>query len=756
MNRIKLNHYKQRGIAITVMIALIATLLPCGLGNSIIVNATETSVTSQKELVEALNKNEKVKLDADIIVDNTIEVTSGSVEFDLNGKKLSCSNTSVPTIKVKGTAVLSIDDSSAAKTGTITSEKDIMEIYDGGQLVLNNGNIKLKGENSSAIVLKKGAVIINDGYFQIENPNEFQRFITLRGEAGSIVTINDGEFYMHNNKANSCCIYMDNGNRANLLINKALFRSDDVRQQIVKDTANLGTCRAAYDSDIYCKNEADTLQKKPYYELEATCKSLAVYVPMSIEKIDDVSLFLGGEAKTLSIVAKGVNPRYLTYEWYLNRQVRNTIAKEVRDGINYNLSSTGSVLTVNNVSNVDGLVEPVQCKVTDTRYENYVASWASNKCSNTVELRTSITPDTLTGLSVSKGASILTYSWDKCDGASSYNIVCVDSNNKTVYAKDNYEGTSVIIGNLQQGSAYTFMIEPVCEYDGKQYIGKSESLTAVTNKIDGIVGLKVIARTDTSSSITWAAQSANVRYNIDRYSSDGSKLLQSYDTNTNVLNVTGLPNGSVYLYKVTAYVIENGQRIYGSSSMIEAATRPVAIINLKVASKGTTSNYLSWTTKASNVKYKVERYNTSGKLLKRYYTSSKNINITGLSSGTEYTYKVTPYVSEDGLKIFGSTISTIVTCTLPLKATVTGLTTSSKHTVKATWKKITCTGYQVKIATNSTFTKNAKTYYVTGSTKTIANLTKNKKYYVRVRAYKTVKNTKIYGNWSTTKSIKCK
>ncbi|MCD8334425.1 MAG: hypothetical protein LUC35_03550, partial [Clostridiales bacterium] len=38
--------------------------------------------------------------------------------------------------------------------------------------------------------------------------------------------------------------------------------------------------------------------------------------------------------------------------------------------------------------------------------------------------------------------------------------------------------------------------------------------------------------------------------------------------------------------------------------------------------------------------------------------------------------------------------------------------------------------------------------------KTISKLTKKKKYYVRVRAYKTVSGTKYYSAWSGNKSVK--
>lgn len=87
---------------------------------------------------------------------------------------------------------------------------------------------------------------------------------------------------------------------------------------------------------------------------------------------------------------------------------------------------------------------------------------------------------------------------------------------------------------------------------------------------------------------------------------------------------------------------------------------------------------------------------------------------------------------------------------------------SKKFTVK--WKKKTSgtTGYQIQYATNSKFSK-AKTVTVTKNSttsKTVSKLSAKKKYYVRVRTYKTVKvngkSTKYYSSWSKAKTVTTK
>ncbi|MGN0291098.1 MAG: fibronectin type III domain-containing protein, partial [Lachnospiraceae bacterium] len=77
--------------------------------------------------------------------------------------------------------------------------------------------------------------------------------------------------------------------------------------------------------------------------------------------------------------------------------------------------------------------------------------------------------------------------------------------------------------------------------------------------------------------------------------------------------------------------------------------------------------------------------------------------------------------------------------------------------IKVNWKKdSTITGYQIQYSTNKNF-KNAKSVTVkkakTTST-TISKLTSKKKYYVRIRAYKTVSKSTFYSSWSTAKNVK--
>lgn len=85
--------------------------------------------------------------------------------------------------------------------------------------------------------------------------------------------------------------------------------------------------------------------------------------------------------------------------------------------------------------------------------------------------------------------------------------------------------------------------------------------------------------------------------------------------------------------------------------------------------------------------------------------------------------------------------------------------TNKKHKITAKWNKVSgCNGYQVQFGTKKNFKSGVTTKTVSGQKKTsyTGKFKKGKKYYIRVRAYKTVDGKKYYGSWSKTKSIKCK
>lgn len=96
---------------------------------------------------------------------------------------------------------------------------------------------------------------------------------------------------------------------------------------------------------------------------------------------------------------------------------------------------------------------------------------------------------------------------------------------------------------------------------------------------------------------------------------------------------------------------------------------------------------------------------------------------------------------------------------LPTPTSISSVTAGSKSfTLKWTKKTTQVTGYQFQYSASSQFTSSKYITITNNSTvsKTASTNYSNKKYYVRIRTYKTVGGTKYYSSWSSIKSVTTK
>ena len=91
----------------------------------------------------------------------------------------------------------------------------------------------------------------------------------------------------------------------------------------------------------------------------------------------------------------------------------------------------------------------------------------------------------------------------------------------------------------------------------------------------------------------------------------------------------------------------------------------------------------------------------------------------------------------------------------PAKAKIKSAKRTSTKKAKIKINKVTgASGYQIRYSTSKKYTKKTTTTLKTRKTTYTLKKLKNKKYYVKVRAYKLSGTKTIYGKWSATKTIK--
>lgn len=170
---------------------------------------------------------------------------------------------------------------------------------------------------------------------------------------------------------------------------------------------------------------------------------------------------------------------------------------------------------------------------------------------------------------------------------------------------------------------------------------------------------------------------------------------------------------------------------------------------------------LKWTQNGGNVSgYCVEIYN-NGKWENTAYTSKPEATVAGLTPSKVYKFRVRAYKYISKRTLYGDYGNVFISSTRPDRVEKLALTTSKKR-INAKWKKTAGTGYQLQYGLKKNM-KDAKTVNITGAKnreKALKKLKSNKKYYVRVRAFKKYKVSgkvkTLYGMWSGKKAIKCK
>jgi len=180
----------------------------------------------------------------------------------------------------------------------------------------------------------------------------------------------------------------------------------------------------------------------------------------------------------------------------------------------------------------------------------------------------------------------------------------------------------------------------------------------------------------------------------------------------------------------------------------------------RVSSRGSNSLKLAWNKPAGATGYQLQR--KSGNSYKTLATvKGTSYTHKSLTAGAGYTYRVRAYRTVGG-KNYYSGWAYMTAYTKPATPNLTGLrATKSGHKIKATWKKVggSASGYQIYWAKDKNFKKVVSKTNVSGQKKTSytgKNFTKGKRYYVKVRAYKTVNGNKIYGAWSNVRNVKAK
>lgn len=203
----------------------------------------------------------------------------------------------------------------------------------------------------------------------------------------------------------------------------------------------------------------------------------------------------------------------------------------------------------------------------------------------------------------------------------------------------------------------------------------------------------------------------------------------------------------------TATVVLKGVGNYTGQCEQHFLIEPACMIDLTAAPVSETAIRIGWVRNAKVTGYEV--YSGDGKT--KYGTTKDNyFVVNGLKPATDYTFKVRSYVLDNGVVSYGQPLQvSTYTNVAAVNATVSSVNTG---TVTLTWNRTsTVAGYEVYRSTGANDThKKIATVPNAYSTYTDTRVSSNRTYYYKVRAYKPVNGSYMYGSFSEEMSIRVK
>lgn len=349
-------------------------------------------------------------------------------------------------------------------------------------------------------------------------------------------------------------------------------------------------------------------------------------------------------------------------------------------------------------------------------------------------------PELKMGKDIDSASVNLKYDSIMYDGKPKTPSVTVTENGETL--EENVDYTVKYSDNTKAGTA------KVTVSGCGNYFGNIEKTFEITRQE------QTISRVEDSYKLTYGDKPFRLNALT---SGDGAITYQSSDENvviaapkTGKITIKGVGTATV---TVRAAQTDNYSEAVKEIKMI-VNPQKVSGVSQKSASKNSVN--ISWSKLNGVSGYEIYRYNSDYEEYRLAKTVSGNITnstITGLSSGKIYKFKIRAYVNGN-TKTYGAFSSELKAATKPSATIVKKFKfkIGARAWIEAKFKKISCTGYQVKFAKKKSF-KGAKTYKTT-SPKYSIMINSGKRWYVKVRPYVKCGNKTYYGAWSSKKSVK--
>lgn len=317
--------------------------------------------------------------------------------------------------------------------------------------------------------------------------------------------------------------------------------------------------------------------------------------------------------------------------------------------------------------------------------------------------------------------------------------VKVVDNGKTLIENRSY--TLSYSNNINGGTA-AVTITGMGNYAGS--VTKNFTINRISQEISGVNSSYTKSITDSSFSIkAISSGDGSITYK------SSNTTVAEIDENSGEVTINGAGTTTI---TITATQTNNYNE---ASKNVQITVAPEQVTDLKQTSSKTTSVKFSWSKVAGASGYEIYRYNSGSYKKIATITSGNTTSFTNskLSAGKIYKYKVRAYMNSSN--IYGSFSSVLQTATKPNKTKISSFRflIGARSWVDVKYKKVSCTGYEIKFATKKSKLNSAKTYK-TSKTKYSVMVNRGTIWYAKVRPYVKCGSKTYYGSWTSAKKSK--
>ncbi len=349
----------------------------------------------------------------------------------------------------------------------------------------------------------------------------------------------------------------------------------------------------------------------------------------------------------------------------------------------------------------------------------------------------------------------MTVSWGSSTGADEYQLQ-ISSNGGSSYTNSGSRTTSTsrTVTGLTAGNTYVFRVYSYCDYSfydpeiGEVIpitnIQQSSNTRSATTKPNAPTSNSASSVASTSFTARWYTTNGATSYELDVSTCasfcsyvTGYNDKQISGGSTTSSSVTGLTPGVKYYYRVRAKT-SGGTSSNSSTRNIETlASTPVSNVASNVTQSSFQANW-SAATGADDYRLYVSTISTFLSHLSGYngkVVTGTSSNVTGLTAGTTYYYRLVSANTDDDLSAYSSTQTVEV---IPSTPTISAATSVSQAGFTANWSNVSGEdNYLLDVSQESDFSNFVTGYEnleVTSTSEVLTGLNSGETYYYRVRS----------------------